>query len=118
MSQLQLGGFADLDHLIVFGGGRRKFGVTRVHMEEDMERVLYTGNGNYSFDLRGILVPLVIAFILTCSSYYRLVDTVGWFVSAVDWNKARLPLLELVSKLDMIIGIEAVEYAAELQRLV
>ena len=36
----------------------------------------------------------------------------------VDLNRAGLPLLEIVSEPNMRIGIEAAEYAAELQRLV
>ncbi|GFY81339.1 GLU-ADT subunit B [Actinidia rufa] len=36
----------------------------------------------------------------------------------VDLNRAGVPLLEIVSELDMRTGIEAAEYAAELQRLV
>lgn len=36
----------------------------------------------------------------------------------VDLNRAGVPLLEIVSEPDMRNGIEAAEYAAELQRLV
>lgn len=36
----------------------------------------------------------------------------------VDLNRAGVPLLEIVSEPDMRTGIEAAEYAAELQRLV
>lgn len=36
----------------------------------------------------------------------------------VDLNRAGVPLLEIVSEPDMKTGIEAAEYAAELQRLV
>ncbi|XP_075477069.1 glutamyl-tRNA(Gln) amidotransferase subunit B, chloroplastic/mitochondrial-like isoform X2 [Primulina tabacum] len=79
------GGYIDVDLPIEFGGGHRKFGVTRVHMEEDAGKLLHTGNGNYS---------------------------------QVDLNRAGVPLLEIVSEPDMRTGIEAAEYAAELQRLV
>ncbi|KAH6770275.1 GLU-ADT subunit B [Perilla frutescens var. hirtella] len=59
------GGYIDVDLPVEFGGGHRKFGVTRV-----------------------------------------------------DLNRAGVPLLEIVSEPDMRTGIEAAEYAAELQRLV
>lgn len=36
----------------------------------------------------------------------------------VDLNRAGVPLLEIVSEPDMRTGIEAAEYAAELQRVV
>ncbi|XVF38548.1 hypothetical protein REPUB_Repub20aG0111400 [Reevesia pubescens] len=59
------GGYIDLDLPLEFGGGHRKFGITRV-----------------------------------------------------DLNRAGVPLLEIVSEPDMRTGIEAAEYAAELQRVV
>lgn len=36
----------------------------------------------------------------------------------VDLNRAGVPLLEIVSEPDMRTGVEAAEYAAEMQRLV
>ncbi|KAJ8763927.1 hypothetical protein K2173_003709 [Erythroxylum novogranatense] len=79
------GGYVDLDLPVEFGGGHRKFGITRVHMEEDAGKLLHSGNGSYS---------------------------------QVDLNRAGVPLLEIVSEPDMRSGIEAAEYAAELQRVV
>ncbi|KAK3038657.1 hypothetical protein RJ639_028111 [Escallonia herrerae] len=79
------GGYVDLDLPVEFGGGHRRFGITRVHMEEDAGKLLHTGNGSYS---------------------------------QVDLNRAGVPLLEIVSEPDMRTGIEAAEYAAEVQRLV
>lgn len=79
------GGYIDLDLPVEFGGGHRKFGITRVHMEEDAGKLLHTGNGSFS---------------------------------QVDLNRAGVPLLEIVSEPDMRTGIEAAEYAAELQRMV
>lgn len=78
-------GFIDVDLPLEFGGGHRRFGITRVHMEEDAGKLLHTGNGRYS---------------------------------QVDLNRAGVPLLEIVSEPDMRTGIEAAEYAAELQRVV
>ncbi|KAK7827057.1 glutamyl-trna(gln) amidotransferase subunit b [Quercus suber] len=69
------GGYIDLDLPVEFGGGHRRFGITRVHMEEDAGKLLHSEN-------------------------------------------ERVPLLEIVSEPDMRTGIEAAEYAAELQRLV
>uniref|UniRef100_A0A2P2L1E8 Glutamyl-tRNA(Gln) amidotransferase subunit B, chloroplastic/mitochondrial n=1 Tax=Rhizophora mucronata TaxID=61149 RepID=A0A2P2L1E8_RHIMU len=79
------GGYIDLDLPVEFGGGHRRFGITRVHMEEDAGKLLHSGNGSYS---------------------------------QVDLNRAGVPLLEIVSEPDMRTGIEASEYAAELQRIV
>ncbi|KAB2014789.1 hypothetical protein ES319_D09G252100v1 [Gossypium barbadense] len=79
------GGYVDLDLPLEFGGGHRKFGITRVHIEEDAGKLLHSGNGDYS---------------------------------QVDLNRAGVPLLEIVSEPDMRTGIEAAEYAAELQRVV
>ncbi|PKI46359.1 hypothetical protein CRG98_033254 [Punica granatum] len=41
-------GYIDLDLPVEFGGGQRRFGITRVHMEEDAGKLLHSGNGNYS----------------------------------------------------------------------
>ncbi|GAA0154089.1 ligase [Lithospermum erythrorhizon] len=78
-------GSLDVDLPVEYGGGHRRFGITRVHMEEDAGKLLHTGSGNYS---------------------------------QVDLNRAGVPLLEIVSEPDMRTGIEAAEYAAEIQRLV
>ncbi|XP_038723465.1 glutamyl-tRNA(Gln) amidotransferase subunit B, chloroplastic/mitochondrial [Tripterygium wilfordii] len=78
-------GYIDLDLPVEFGGGHRRFGITRVHMEEDAGKLLHSNNGTYS---------------------------------EVDLNRAGVPLLEIVSEPDMRTGIEAAEYAAEIQRLV
>uniref|UniRef100_M0ZMM1 Glutamyl-tRNA(Gln) amidotransferase subunit B, chloroplastic/mitochondrial n=1 Tax=Solanum tuberosum TaxID=4113 RepID=M0ZMM1_SOLTU len=83
------GGFLDVDLPLEYGGGHRKFGITRVHMEEDAGKLLHTDG----VDLFGSLIQ-------------------------VDLNRAGVPLLEIVSEPDMRTGIEAAEYAAELQRLV
>ncbi|XP_058001204.1 glutamyl-tRNA(Gln) amidotransferase subunit B, chloroplastic/mitochondrial isoform X2 [Hevea brasiliensis] len=82
---IAIGGHIDLDLPVEFGGGHRRFGITRVHMEEDAGKLLHSGNGSYS---------------------------------QVDLNRAGVPLLEIVSEPDMRNGIEAAEYAAELQRVV
>ncbi|CAL1391111.1 unnamed protein product [Linum trigynum] len=79
------GGSIDLDLPLEFGGGHRRFGITRIHMEEDAGKLMHSGNGSYSL---------------------------------VDLNRAGVPLLEIVSEPDMRTGIEASEYAAELQRVV
>ncbi|KAL0414183.1 UNVERIFIED_CONTAM: Glutamyl-tRNA(Gln) amidotransferase subunit B, chloroplastic/mitochondrial [Sesamum radiatum] len=84
------GGYLDVDLPLEFGG-HRKFGITRVHMEEDAGKLLHTGNGSFSQAIK---------------------------FSPVDLNRAGVPLLEIVSEPDMRTGIEAAEYAAELQRLV
>lgn len=78
------GGYVDVDIPLEFGGGHRRFGITRVHMEEDAGKLLHS-------------------------------DTVDY--SQVDLNRAGVPLLEIVSEPDMRSGIEAAEYACEMQRI-
>ncbi|KAF5736704.1 GLU-ADT subunit B isoform 1 [Tripterygium wilfordii] len=87
-------GYIDLDLPVEFGGGHRRFGITRVHMEEDAGKLLHSNNGTYSEE----------------SAFLSL--------TLVDLNRAGVPLLEIVSEPDMRTGIEAAEYAAEIQRLV
>ncbi|KAL5781584.1 hypothetical protein ACOSP7_006613 [Xanthoceras sorbifolium] len=41
-------GYLDLDLPVEFGGGHRRFGITRVHMEEDAGKLLHSGDGDYS----------------------------------------------------------------------
>lgn len=48
----------------------------------------------------------------------KLLHTLNSRYSEVDLNRAGVPLLEIVSEPDMRTGIEAAEYAAELQRMV
>ncbi|CAM8950463.1 unnamed protein product [Rhodiola kirilowii] len=79
------GGYIDVDLPLMFGGGHRRFGITRVHMEEDAGKLIHTQNSAFS---------------------------------QVDLNRAGVPLLEIVSEPDMRTGVEAAEYAAEIQRLV
>ncbi|XP_010467088.1 PREDICTED: glutamyl-tRNA(Gln) amidotransferase subunit B, chloroplastic/mitochondrial [Camelina sativa] len=78
------GGYVDLDIPLEFGGGHRRFGITRVHMEEDAGKSLHSDTGDYS---------------------------------QVDLNRAGVPLLEIVSEPDMRSGVEAAEYACEMQRI-
>lgn len=42
------GGYLDVDLPLEYGGGHRKFGITRVHMEEDAGKLLHTDGGSYS----------------------------------------------------------------------
>lgn len=42
------GGFIDLDLPVEFGGGHKRFGITRVHMEEDAGKLLHSENGSNS----------------------------------------------------------------------
>lgn len=55
----------------------------------------------------------------SCNSLLNLLTSYLWFFSLqVDLNRAGVPLLEIVSEPDMRTGVEAAEYAAEIQRLV
>ncbi|GKU85659.1 hypothetical protein SLEP1_g294 [Rubroshorea leprosula] len=101
------GGYIDLDLPVEFGGGHRRFGITRVHMEEDAGKLLHSENGDYSQEITSPTLQYVF-----CS--FMLI----FRGSMVDLNRAGVPLLEIVSEPDMRNGMEAAEYAAELQRLV
>lgn len=83
-------GYVELDLPVECGGGHRRFGITRVHIEEDAGKLIHAGADQ-----------------LSGSSY-----------SQVDLNRAGVPLLEIVSEPDMRTGLEAAEYGAELQRTV
>ncbi|MFS7949075.1 putative aspartyl/glutamyl-tRNA amidotransferase subunit B, asn/Gln amidotransferase [Helianthus anomalus] len=112
-------------------------------MEEDAGKLLHTGNGNYSHVI--ILFFLYseycdrkkYAFIMSkmpfsSSRFGQFCDfrsivcfspliqkvSKSCHFHPVDLNRAGVPLLEIVSEPDMRTGIEAAEYAAELQRVV
>mmetsp|Transcript_795 Transcript_795/g.1410 ORF Transcript_795/g.1410 Transcript_795/m.1410 type:complete len:583 (-) Transcript_795:297-2045(-) len=71
-----------------FGGGYTKeIGITRAHMEEDAGQLKHVQKED------------------------------GEEYSLVDFNRAGVPLLEIVSEPDMRTGREAAEYAAEIQRI-
>ncbi|KAL9237718.1 hypothetical protein vseg_012234 [Gypsophila vaccaria] len=53
-------GFVDLDLPLEFGGGHRRFGITRVHMEEDAGKLLHADGASHSqVDLNRAGVPLL-----------------------------------------------------------
>jgi aspartyl-tRNA(Asn)/glutamyl-tRNA(Gln) amidotransferase subunit B len=69
---------------------RKKIGITRLHMEEDAGKLVHAGADR-----------------LAGSAY-----------SLVDYNRAGVPLVEIVSEPDMRTGQEAAEYAKELRRII
>lgn len=68
---------------------RKRIGITRLHMEEDAGKLVHAGSDR-----------------LAGSSY-----------SLVDYNRAGVPLVEIVSEPDLRTGQEAAEYAQELRRI-
>ncbi|MCT7948518.1 Asp-tRNA(Asn)/Glu-tRNA(Gln) amidotransferase subunit GatB [Ancylothrix sp. C2] len=68
---------------------RKRIGITRLHMEEDAGKLVHGGSER-----------------LSGSSY-----------SLVDYNRAGVPLVEIVSEPDIRSGQEAAEYAEELRRI-
>lgn len=68
---------------------RKRIGITRLHMEEDAGKLVHAGSDR-----------------LAGSSY-----------SLVDFNRAGIPLVEIVSEPDLRSGQEAAEYAQELRRM-
>ncbi|MEB3180008.1 MAG: Asp-tRNA(Asn)/Glu-tRNA(Gln) amidotransferase subunit GatB [Nostocaceae cyanobacterium] len=68
---------------------RKKIGITRLHMEEDAGKLVHAGSERLS----------------------------GSAYSLVDYNRAGVPLVEIVSEPDLRSGQEAAEYAQELRRI-
>ncbi|MGF1478722.1 MAG: Asp-tRNA(Asn)/Glu-tRNA(Gln) amidotransferase subunit GatB [Cyanophyceae cyanobacterium] len=68
---------------------RKKIGITRLHMEEDAGKLVHVGSDRLA----------------------------GSTHSLVDFNRAGVPLLEIVSEPDLRSGEEAAEYAQELRRI-
>ena len=71
------------------GGEEKRIGITRLHMEEDAGKLVHAGSDR-----------------LAGSSY-----------SLVDYNRAGVPLCEIVSEPDLRSGAEAAAYAQELRRI-
>lgn len=69
---------------------RKTIGITRLHMEEDAGKLVHAGSDRLS----------------------------GSTHSLVDFNRAGVPLLEIVSEPDIRSGVEAAEYGQELRRIV
>jgi aspartyl-tRNA(Asn)/glutamyl-tRNA(Gln) amidotransferase subunit B len=68
---------------------RKTIGITRLHMEEDAGKLVHAGSDRLS----------------------------GSTYSLVDYNRAGVPLVEIVSEPDLRSGQEAAEYAQELRRI-
>jgi aspartyl-tRNA(Asn)/glutamyl-tRNA(Gln) amidotransferase subunit B len=69
---------------------RKRIGITRLHMEEDAGKLVHGGSDRLS----------------------------GSTYSLADYNRAGVPLIEIVSEPDLRSGQEAAEYAQELRRIV
>lgn len=69
----------------------KRIGITRLHMEEDSAKMSHEGDGSG-----------------------RLSDSTH---SLIDFNRAGVPLAEIVSEPDMRSGVEAAEYGQELRRI-
>jgi aspartyl-tRNA(Asn)/glutamyl-tRNA(Gln) amidotransferase subunit B len=68
---------------------RKRIGITRLHMEEDAGKLVHGGSDRLA----------------------------GSTHSLVDYNRAGIPLVEIVSEPDLRTGQEAAEYAQELRRI-
>ncbi|MEG4282034.1 Asp-tRNA(Asn)/Glu-tRNA(Gln) amidotransferase subunit GatB [Microcoleus sp. A006_D1] len=69
---------------------RKQIGITRLHMEEDAGKLVHGGSDRLS----------------------------GSTYSMVDYNRAGVPLIEIVSEPDLRSGAEAAEYGQEIRRIV
>ncbi|MEO0869094.1 MAG: Asp-tRNA(Asn)/Glu-tRNA(Gln) amidotransferase subunit GatB, partial [Cyanobacteria bacterium J06642_11] len=68
----------------------KKIGITRLHMEEDAGKLVHAGSDRIA----------------------------GSTYSLVDYNRAGVPLVEIVSEPDLRTGKEAAEYAQEVRRII
>ncbi|ABA23557.1 aspartyl/glutamyl-tRNA(Asn/Gln) amidotransferase subunit B [Trichormus variabilis ATCC 29413] len=83
-------GWLEIELLDAEGNPKRKrIGITRLHMEEDAGKLVHAGSDRIS----------------------------GSTYSLVDYNRAGVPLVEIVSEPDIRTGQEAAEYAQELRRV-
>lgn len=83
-------GWLEIELLDADGNPKRKrIGITRLHMEEDAGKLVHAGSDRIS----------------------------GSTYSLVDYNRAGVPLVEIVSEPDIRTGQEAAEYAQELRRV-
>lgn len=71
-------------------GTKKTIGITRLHMEEDAGKLVHAGSDRLS----------------------------GSSHSLVDYNRAGIPLMEIVSEPDLRSGVEAAQYMQELRRIV
>jgi aspartyl-tRNA(Asn)/glutamyl-tRNA(Gln) amidotransferase subunit B len=69
---------------------RKRIGITRLHMEEDAGKLVHAGSDRLS----------------------------GSTYSLVDYNRAGVPLVEIVSEPDIRSGEEAAAYAEEIRRII
>ncbi|MBD2502317.1 Asp-tRNA(Asn)/Glu-tRNA(Gln) amidotransferase subunit GatB [Anabaena azotica] len=91
-------GWLEIELLDADGNPQRKrIGITRLHMEEDAGKLVHAGSvGGASRNENRIA---------------------GSTYSLVDYNRAGVPLVEIVSEPDIRSGQEAAEYAQELRRI-
>ena len=89
---LALDGFLEIDGDTQLGLGRRRIGVERVHLEEDVAKLQHFPQGSY--------------------------DDRGEGYSLVDVNRSGVPLMEVVSKPDMRSAEEARQYLTLLHSIV
>ncbi|MBE9012488.1 Asp-tRNA(Asn)/Glu-tRNA(Gln) amidotransferase subunit GatB, partial [Pseudanabaenaceae cyanobacterium LEGE 13415] len=76
----------------------KRIGITRLHMEEDAGKLVHGGSE-------------------LATSERQSQRLAGSTYSLVDYNRAGVPLCEIVSEPDMRTGQEAAEYAQELRRI-
>jgi aspartyl-tRNA(Asn)/glutamyl-tRNA(Gln) amidotransferase subunit B len=79
-------------------GKTKRIGVTRLHMEEDAGKLVHAGADSSGSPQSGRLA--------------------GSTHSLVDYNRAGIALMEIVSEPDLRTGREAAEYAQEIRRIV
>lgn len=82
-------GWLEIELVNANGNSRKRIGITRLHMEEDAGKLVHGGSERLS----------------------------GSTYSLADFNRAGVPLCEIVSEPDLRSGAEAAEYAQELRRI-
>ena len=96
------------DEPLVVGGSLNGVKLTRVHLEEDTARLLHIGKADQIGDVRDVKINKK-------SGEVTGIKFTKEDFTLIDYNRASLPLMELVTNPDIKSADEAYDFAKELQ---
>ena len=85
------GGYIDLDLPVEFGGGHRRFGITRVHMEEDAGKLLHSENESYSQEITASHLPKYCITFYCIELYSSLLSRI--YIVALAFNQVQVSVI-------------------------
>ena len=85
------GGYIDLDLPVEFGGGHRRFGITRVHMEEDAGKLLHSENESYSQEITASPLPKYCITFYCIELYSSLLSRI--YIVALAFNQVQVSVI-------------------------